>query len=200
VSARDVRGFTLIEVLVAVAISALLIATVYGIFAPVSDARDRLEREAAVYHEARSLFDRLGKEIRSAYAKKRYPECSFTGGMSGRGDPYVEFSTTAGRLLEGRSAGLSLVRYELLPQRGSEGPALYRTETPLPIRLGDEPTPVKLAGDLAELRFRFRGEEGWVESWTAGLPLMVEVTAVFDAGETPISFASVFDIPRIEGD
>ena len=54
------KGFTLVEVLVAISILAILLTSVYGIFSSVSLARERLDADSAEYHRARVLFDRLG--------------------------------------------------------------------------------------------------------------------------------------------
>ncbi|RLC08469.1 MAG: hypothetical protein DRI57_23925, partial [Deltaproteobacteria bacterium] len=43
------RGFTLIEILLAILISSLVLTSIYGVFSSVSRARNRLEAEGLVY-------------------------------------------------------------------------------------------------------------------------------------------------------
>ncbi|NOY14028.1 MAG: prepilin-type N-terminal cleavage/methylation domain-containing protein, partial [Deltaproteobacteria bacterium] len=60
-----VRGFTLIEVLLAILIGSLLLTTIYGIFSSVSNVRNQLEREGEAFHQVRIFFDRIGGELSS---------------------------------------------------------------------------------------------------------------------------------------
>ena len=61
------NGFTLVEILVAISIIAILMTTIYGIFTTVSNTKDRLDTDSEAYHRARVIFDRFGREIRGAY-------------------------------------------------------------------------------------------------------------------------------------
>jgi general secretion pathway protein J len=63
--ARQSSGFTLIEVIIAVMIGGLLLSSIYGVFGVVSAARDRLEDEGILYHQARIFFDRVNGELSS---------------------------------------------------------------------------------------------------------------------------------------
>ena len=87
-------GFTLIEITIAVAITATVLMTIYGIFSAVSSAKQRVEAESAGYHQARVLFDRMGREIRGAYLKSANPSTLFTGEKNDSGQPVLTLSTT----------------------------------------------------------------------------------------------------------
>ena len=89
------RGFTLIEVLVAISVLAILLTSVYGIFTSVSSTRERLDADSAEYHRARVLFDRLGRELRGAYFQTRDKDLVFKASSADQNALELELTTTA---------------------------------------------------------------------------------------------------------
>src|SRR5688572_10075875 len=65
--ARRSRGFTLIEVVIAAGILALIGALVGGSFGRAVDAREQGEHIAQHYHQMRGAVLRMSKELQSAY-------------------------------------------------------------------------------------------------------------------------------------
>lgn len=198
----DAEGFTLVEVLVAVAITSLLLLTVFGIFSSVSRTRTALEGEGEEFHQARVLFDRIGRELRSAYLRQDNPRTLFAGGTDEDGNLFLEFSTTvASPILGGKAGGLSLVRYELNPedpaQRG--GRVLLRRESPLFAAGRDEAKTYRLAADIEEMSLRFyAGNSGWKDAWDSAvekkLPLMVELTMAFTVEGRRLPFRTTVEL------
>jgi len=195
--AEKMEGFTLLEVLVAVAVSALIILSVYGLFSPVSEARDRLEDEGGAYHEARVFFDRLGKELRSAAIGSRYNDSRFEGGRTADDGSFLEFTTFSGVLMDGKGGGITLVRYELHAGKGDEEGELWRSETPLPLRQGEKTRAVRLSKRIAQGGFRFHDGTAWRDEWREGAPRMVEVSLMLRSDERDIPFRTLFEISRI---
>lgn len=196
---RRAAGFTLVEVAIAVTVAALLLSAVYGVFASVSGARERLQVEGEGYHRARVLFDRLGRELRGAYLRADRPETHFSGGIDEAGEPFLEFSTSASSPVA-RGAGIAVVRYSLAddpddPDGG--GRVLLRSEQPL-VGSGEEPRRYRLAAGIEELRLRFYDGGSWQEEWQEGLPQAVEVNLTLRAGEAPVSFVSAVELPALE--
>jgi len=190
------KGFTLIEVLVAVVVTSLLLLSVYGVFSSVSGARQRVEADSAVFHQARVIFDRIGRELRGAYRTGRNTRTRFSGGLDRDGRPFLELSTTSATP-QGSPGGIVLVRYEL--RSTEEDPArleLVRMERPL---FSDDFRPdqsLRLAGGLLEFQMRFYAAGSWRESWNAddGLPQLVELTLSEPSRTGPVTFVSAFDL------
>jgi len=190
------KGFTLIEVLVALVVTSLLLLGVYGVFSSVSGARQRVAADGATYHQARVIFDRIGRELRGAYQTERNARTRFAGGLDRQGRPFLELSTTSATP-QGGPGGIVLVRYEL--RNAAEAPGLLelvRMERPLfsdDFRPGQE---LRLAGGLLYLRLRFFSDGIWRTSWdaTEGLPQLVELTLGEPSRLGPVTFASAFDL------
>ena len=136
------KGFTLVEILVAIAIGSILLTTIYGVFGSVSGARDNLEAIGEEYHQARVLFDRLASELRSGYFNPGSSQTRLVGGDNSQGYPFLEFSTTLSTpLFGGRSGGVSLVRYE--QQEVEREIRLYRNTHPFAfLQASNQHTPV----------------------------------------------------------
>ena len=202
-----VRGFTLIEVLVAVSLLAILLTAVYGIFGGVNSAKLRLDSDSADYHLARVIFDRFGRELHGAYFRSGDPTTMFRGGKNDQDEPFLELTTTAVTLLSDTGSGISEVRYRLAPDREADTgcQVLLRGErsrqaaaAPVDDRM------MRLAPNVASLSLRFYTGGRWLEQWDArqsGLPQLVEVSLVV-AGqdERPrIPFTTAFEIPDVGG-
>lgn len=69
---RRARGFTLMEVMVAVAITALMGTVVAMAFQTGFNAKDVVEGEAERYRMVRVALNRMAREIGSAYVSDRY--------------------------------------------------------------------------------------------------------------------------------
>ncbi len=103
---RDAEdGFTLLEVLVSLVISAIVLAGVYASFSAVMDTRRRVETGAKIDMTARLVLTRLAREIESAFLVKRAedapPESRYTvfsgsqSEMAGQPGDRLSFSTFA---------------------------------------------------------------------------------------------------------
>ncbi len=198
-------GFTLVEILIAISILAILLTSVYGIFSSVSMARGRLEADSADYHRARVIFDRMGRELRGAYFQARDRNLVFTGGVSDESSASLELTTTAVSPLSQKGSGLARVRYLLVPdpEDGGRSRVLMRSEQavydPEPIQ-GTEGM-MRLAPGVDAMSIRFFANEQWVEKWdgtASGMPEMVEISLQLRRNEQdPITFVSAFEIPEV---
>ncbi len=61
------KGFTLIEVVIVVAILALLSSTIYAIMSQTADSKTRIEAQDEIFHKVRLTFVRMVQDISSAY-------------------------------------------------------------------------------------------------------------------------------------
>ena len=183
-------GFTLIELVLALSIFALLGTILYGAFALSHSAVAKSQGNAGRSQRQRSTADLLGSYIRSAYPYRNSPQeqaiffegesdslvfiSAYSHGMGGRGMAKVQISTSDN---DGREQQLSL----------------------------EETTPVRVSGDdggfgsthrvvLQERISKFRldyldpqtDEESWQERWDGQernmLPRAVRLTFVDDGG------------------
>jgi general secretion pathway protein J len=199
-TARTQDGFTLLEVLVAVTVAALLLTGVYGVFTSVGGAKQRLEEEGEGYHRARVLYDRIGRELRGAYWLRNNKKTRFLGGRTLDETSFLELTTTSGTPFGGGRGGISVVRYEMRPDEEAREPdtwVLMRNEYSTFDPQGRQREGYTLATGIRELNFRFYQDGRWVEEWDAardGLPRMVEVNITLPIGERPVPFRSAFDV------
>ncbi|WP_432821139.1 type II secretion system protein GspJ [Trichloromonas sp.] len=196
------KGFTLVEVLVAVAITSMVLLAVYGVFASVSGAKQRLETDGEAYHRARVLFDRIGRELRSAYVKPSGTDTFFRGGHSNNGHPYLTLTTTA-VTPQSNARGIAVVHYELIEDHEVKAgnKVLMRQETsPLNPAAQNQPG-YRLAPGIEEMSIRFYNGDNWQDEWDSssqGLPQLVEIAMRIKTAETTLPFRSAFELPVIQ--
>lgn len=199
-------GFTLVEVLVAISMAAIVLTAIYGVFTSVSAAKTRLDADSEVYHSARVIFDRLGREIRGA-APAGGPNGKgvFQGGRDVRGYPFLELTTTAVAQQGEASTGIALIRYSLAEdrERPKSGSVLQRSERSAlqGATAAELAGLLRLAAGIEELQLRFFSGSDWREEWDAGLdglPAMVELSlAMLDSEGRSHRFASAFELSSI---
>ncbi len=160
-------GFTLIEVIIAVMIGGLLLSSIYGVFGAVSAARDRLEDEGILYHQARIFFDRVGGELSSMRMTGLGDRSVLEGGTSIQGTAYLEFNTELVSPLQRQRGGLSRVRYELREEEGVF--SLYRSEEMLLANLAASEPLVFISG-LKTFDIRYYAAGQWSDNWTRNQP------------------------------
>ncbi|MHB1397111.1 MAG: type II secretion system protein GspJ [Trichloromonadaceae bacterium] len=198
----DQRGFTLVEIMVAVAVAAVLLSTIYGVFEAVAGAKQRLDQEGENYHVARVIFDRLSRELRGVYAPTTNPRSRFEGGTNEQGETYLRFTTTASTPLSG--AGIGEVSYLL--QQDQDNPAgrkvLERSEQGL-TSAAQSVQGYRIAGGIDTLTLRFFDQGAWSEQWPAAnpvkLPQAVEISLQMEVGDTLVPFRTTFDLQQVLG-
>ncbi len=199
-------GFTLVEVLVAISILAILLTSVYGIFNSVSLARERLDADSAEYHRARIIFDRLGRELRGTYFQARDKNLIFAGGKADEKTAILELTTTAVSPLSQTGAGLARVRYLLVadPENAASGLVLMRSEHPAHEQVTENGIEdmMRLAPGVDAMTLRFFANGQWQENWDgriSGLPEMVEIALQLRRdGRELVQFISAIEIPEVE--
>jgi len=97
-SGRRSRGFTLIEILLAITILGIIMATVLGIFTGIISSSRTAERRAELYQTGRAVIDLLATDIRGLYALTTGDEQVFFLGQNenaeGNNLPRLAFLTT----------------------------------------------------------------------------------------------------------
>ncbi len=196
------RGFTLVEVLVAISLLAIVLTSVYGVFSGVSATKLRLDSDSAEYHLARVIFDRLGRELHGAYYRRGDQTTLLRGGVNAEGESFLELTTTAVTPLSNAGTGIAEVRYRLATDHksGEGGFVLLRAERPRQSATAAvDDRMMRLAPDIASMTLRFYTEGRWQDEWDAtqdGLPQLVEIALVVGQDEqrqTP--FRTTFALP-----
>lgn len=191
------RGFTLIEILLAILISSLVLTSIYGVFSSVSRARNRLEAEGLVYHQARIFFDRLGGELSSMRLSPLGGDAVFRSGENLDGEVFFEFNTELVSPWLQQYGSLSRVRYEMRQEGESAG--LFRSEQSLLADLSAS-EPLLFISGLKTFQLRYFSQGGWQESWSHKKPpQLLEITLELEVDKRLIQFRSSFVIPEVQG-
>ena len=191
------RGFTLIEVLLAILIGSLVLTSVYGLFSSVSRARNRLEMEGDLYHQARIFFDRIGGELSSLKTSPLGTEAVFSSGQTTAGIFFLEFNTELVSPLLQEYGGISRVRYEL--QQEEDSIILLRSEKVLLADMAAS-DPLQFISGLSTFQVRYFSHGRWQENWSGKTPpQMVEITLELKAYGRLIPFRSSFVLSGVSG-
>jgi general secretion pathway protein J len=168
------RGFTLVELLIAMGITAAIGAMTVGAFQQVDRARDIARNQSDRYAAARLALTRLSREVSMAFLSDNFDRSRYRDRLTlfvGREDELL-FSTMAHQRLyrDVRESDQSVVGYtvENDPQNAGER-ALFRREK---VRLDDEPDrggQTDLVADhVASFRIRYwdSRRNDWSREWT----------------------------------
>lgn len=199
-------GLTLVELVVAMTIFALLMSAAMGTYAAVHKTMTRIQTQEDIYQTGRVLLDQLTTELASAYQLPSAPTSSLQGQeTSGAEDlrpaDVLTFLTTAHPIDESRSRGdLTQLTYSM---NNSDEPAgLYLEEDFTP---GLEATDTQvqrywLSPLVISFACKYLPVEGdWVTDWTSQttLPMAVrvELTLQDRAGqEKPVTLVATTNL------
>ena len=157
-------GFTLIEVVLAMAIFALLGTILYGAFALSHSAMEKTQASAARGQQQRSTADLLGSYIRSAYPYRSSPQ-EQTVFFEGTSDSLVFVSAYSHGM-----GGRGMAKIYIAADGNGSAEAALRLEEVTPVRLDDEgPTGeshrVILAERVEGMRIAYLDPESNAEIW-----------------------------------
>lgn len=184
-------GFTLIEVVIALTIFALMSGILYGAFALGHNAIEKEQRSAAQSQKQRSVGDLVGSYVRSAFP---YKASSQDLGIFFQGDiDSVTFISAYSQGLGGRG----MARIRITADEDENGRTTLKLEEATPVRLdsqagGGLSYDVVLQEGVRELRLAYLDpqpdEETWEETWDGqerrALPRAVRVTYVDEQGKS----------------
>jgi len=191
------KGFTLIELMLAITIFAMVVGVLFSAFRVGISAWQGGERDIVFHQSMRSVAELVFQEISATYPYKLTP------GVLDEHDDFSAFFGSSNSLsfvsratLQNRVGGLSLIELWVDDENGlmlGEAPALFTNyEEMLDINLRTDEYAEVLSPWVNKISFRyFQREEGedegvWQEQWDPrtmddyDLPLMVEVALVFE--------------------
>lgn len=191
------RGFTLIEVLLAMLIGGVVLTSIYGVFSSVSGVSQRLESEGEQFHKVRIFFDRIGGELGSLSLERIGDDATLKAGTTTEGLPFIEFNTSLVSPWLERYGGLSRVRYELREGNGER--VLFRSEKLLLVDLTEEEAKPFISG-VSDFTVRYFNRGSWQDTWTAqSIPQRVEIFFELKTGERSLPFSSSFVLCGVDG-
>lgn len=175
--ARTPRGFSLLEVMIAIAITAVIGAMVAGAYQQIDHAASGAREQGERYAGARLAMTRMARELSMAFVSEHYDRARFRDRptlFKGEGDQ-VLFTTMAHvRLVQdAKESDQAVVEYlvERDPVGGED--ALFRREK---ARIDDEPDRGGRKDLVAthvkglSLRYWDQKRKEWVRSWSTRTP------------------------------
>jgi prepilin-type N-terminal cleavage/methylation domain-containing protein len=177
---RFARGFTLIEVMLALALAAVVLLTAFGALRIGASAWERAEARADAQHHERAILQLLERTVSSAAPYLAVPRGGDPGGMLFEGSSTrLAFATSSAPLPFEVPVAYAAVVIELTPE---PRPGLAVRQRVLPAAEPFAPAdPVLIDASVASLELRYRRDDGsWQDDWDArkeqGLPVAVEIT------------------------
>ena len=170
---REVKngGFTIIEILIAVALGAVILASVYGAYHMVMKTTMNYSRVSDIYQTARIVLDTVAKEISGAYQ----PIFSEKGEMflgvdewyAGLENDTLSMVTTTCLRGEEDEIGYDSFEVSYYLGKGRKDGLLYMKSAPYfnleePFQEGEE---IILAENVRSLDFKYYNGMDWVEMW-----------------------------------
>ncbi|MEZ4372440.1 MAG: type II secretion system protein GspJ [Polyangiaceae bacterium] len=201
---RQLAGFTLLELIVAITILAMISMLLYGAFAGLRNTRDGVGEVSGRYHEGRSAMQRIARELQSAFLSFNRPidqslvtrETLFKGSRGSPADR-VDFTAFAHRRLDRNAHESDQCE---LSYFGSQDPKqravtdLVRRESAVIDLEPDRGGRVQVLAtdiDLFQLEYLDPFTGRWTEQWdssqsigqTNRLPYQVHITLVLNGGQ-----------------
>lgn len=193
------RGLTLVEVLVSVAILAMIATLIYGTFDGLSRAKKGEAQRGDRARQARAALDRIAREMQSTYLSMHNPgvpilQTRVTAYMARNGSPYDRVDFTAFAHLrterEAKESDQAEIGYFALPDPDKDGKTdlVRREQTPPDMDPQRGGIVSVLCEDIESFDVRFfepvTGQ--WIENWDSTqvtgqqnrIPLEVKVTIV----------------------
>ena len=194
------RGFTVLELIVALAISALILTAVYRSFNSAEQVRSRITSGNSAHHVARVISSRLGRELQSLQFSSKNAGSRFHSGLQS-GDLLLEFSSSASTPLASQPGLLSQIVYRLRPAINDEqGPLVLERSEKSALTIGT-PRALRLVDGVSSLSFRFFANGQWSDDWdsdqTRKLPEAVFMT--FEREGDEITFRTAWPIAAFGG-
>lgn len=212
------RGLTLVEVLVSVAVLAMIATLIYGTFDALSRAKKGEAQRGDRTRQARAALDRIAREMQSAYLSMHNPgviilQTRVAAYMGKTGSPYDRVDFTAFAHLrtekESKESDQAEIGYFALPDPDKDGKTdlVRREQTPPDMDPQRGGVVSVLCEDIESFDIRYFDPVAaqWIENWDSTLitaqqnrlPLEVKVTIVLKNVPSGVqtTYATKFGLP-----
>lgn len=197
------KGFTLLEVLIAVVLLGILSAALYGSYFGVIRARERASDGVESRRELSATLDLIRREVASAMSGRSDKRLRFVvedRDNFGAPSSVLELTTLTPPSLQIRAdSGIVNVRYRMAEKDNKR--TLTRQERDLFFESGTVPAYPQMERISAFLVECYDGSK-WVKSWDTAingvLPRSVRVTVRVDEDGKPAEY-SILSAPRVSG-
>ncbi|MHC4641136.1 MAG: type II secretion system protein GspJ [Planctomycetota bacterium] len=196
---RSVKnGFTLVEILIAVAIIAAIISMVYGSYFAASKSAQACETRIALSQQGRTLLEQMAQQIRCCYTgsvkEHKYPDREasqkkeitpeqiisyFTGDSGEMGGEILYFVTTNG-ISEEQAAEDGL--FEVVYKFDKHSNTLFFSQERFlnaPLSVAEKRNWQPVAENIESIELAFSDGQQWLQSWDfkekRGLPVAVKI-------------------------
>lgn len=196
-------GFTLLEILLSLALLTIILGAVYASFFTVHSAIERFDNISLKYHEVRTALDLIRREIEGAFLPEHETQNPAPDGAGQNTEQRAYFqiedrdifgkpaSTLYLMAFSFKGSGINVISY--YAQEKEKGLTLIKAESPAFMMLTDNDLKENLP-DKVYISEAAEGIEGftvealfnnkWVKTWdtkhTGGLPEIVRVSIEFD--------------------
>ncbi len=161
---RRANGFTLIEILISLAILSVILAAVYGTFFLAQRAVEGMDESLIRIQEARRALDILRCELESAYFREADPHALFQikdRDMYGRSASHLAFTT-----FSGLRPGLSKISYYVEERDGTLH--LYKKVDLVP-QASEGTEGVEIIEHMDAFSIEGKYQDQWVKTWDTGI-------------------------------
>mgnify|MGYP001585305288 FL=1 len=200
------KGFTLVEILLAVGILGIIFSMVYWTFDKTYDVIEGVQMETDRFRSVRLSLNKMSEEVSSTYWREGYKDSLFIGeDIEENGHPRdsLRFMSASnyGFSEGGNESDMNIISYYLEREEEGENFKLMHSE----IRnifsaLEEDREAYELGEYLIGLNLRYFNGTDWLDSWNSdelkAVPLTVEITIITkDAGGAEKSFTTLKEIP-----
>ena len=198
------RGFTLVELLVAIVIMSLISVLIYNAFSSMKRSREGIERVDDRYREGRLAMARMTRELQSAFISFHAPinsallvERTAFIGSTGTPADRLDFDSFSNRRLDRNSHVSDQCELSYFGSANPELPGVtdlarrYSTTLDLDPKAGGRVEVLATDIDLFDLQYLDPMSGNWVDTWDttqsitgqpARLPLQVRIALVLNGG------------------
>jgi len=193
------RAFTLVELLVALAIFAVLAGFAYRGLQAMLDSRDALQKETRKWRDVALFVGRIERDLSAVLVTAATTGITRRMGPISQAIPRTSAMTGDGLVLV-RSGNVLQENALAAPQRvgwrlnGSVVERLMWTSPDASPR--EEPSAIPVLASVSSLEFRFLDKGEWKRNWEPGprVPAAVEVTLRLASGE---AIVRLMDLPQV---
>lgn len=212
------QGFTLLEILMAISIFAIVISLAYGSYRATFRIIDSTESQTEIYNKARIAMDRISSDLGSLYLGTTGFLQGTPQNLGNKEADTMRFTSTAHLVLNRKEqpAGYAIIAYTVEEAPEGKGLRLFRLDKAFRPTETDEPDLNKgllLSDGLQEVQFLYHSNKGELQdNWDSKeiekadtkaqkLPDRIEINLLYTnpgADDKPIRFTTAVTFPSTD--